>query len=244
MKLLPLIFLILIIEKVTGQQANVLETSNIKEKCRTVVLSKYYYEDNGFCSSTLILNIDSTFQLESGCENHSIITLGQWDILNDSIKLTPFKKEVIKPICEFKIENETKDNNARFLIIDNNGNPVNEFIIITYKKDSINSINSLNDLYEMELKRELFIYETDTNGIAYIKLNNIETIEFYSLNFLSDKNYLISKNQISSKNKVTLSFNRIALENSIREYKSFDLNPIYYKISKDKKIIGCMRLTH
>jgi len=243
MKLLPLFFIILTIQKVTGQQVNVLGISNSNENCRTVLLSKYFYEDNEFCFSSLLLNKDSTFQLENGCENQSTITLGQWDILDDSIKLTPFQKEDLKPICSFEVEKKNNNKNAEFVIIDNVGNPVKGFIIIAYKKDSINTNKSLYDLYEMQDKREVFIYETDTNGIAKINLNKIETIEFYSLNFMCKKNYWFSKKLISSYNRVTLAFNRIALENFIQEYKSFDMNTIYYKISKDKKNIGCMKLT-
>lgn len=216
---------------------------NTAETCKAVSCVRYDSEDNGFCSSSLLLNSDSSFLLEHRCENRSEITIGQWGISNDSIVLTPLSRQDIEPICALEMLQGKSNEEAVFFVIDNTGNPVSGFIIIASKANNDYSEKSRFDLYDVQDSNKGVIYETDIYGIAKVCLTDIENIDFFSLNFLTDSICRLPKRLISAEVKVTLNFNRWGLDNFNLEYDSNENNKIYYSISKDKQTIGYMRLS-
>ena len=66
--------------------------------CKTVVVqtSEFYVNYQGFCSTSIRLNNDGTYNYGSGCENSTNLSFGTWTQSKDTIKLKQFDTKDFK----------------------------------------------------------------------------------------------------------------------------------------------------
>jgi hypothetical protein len=193
-----------------GQTQN-LNTLNRKGFCQ-VSESRIYSFQKGLCSSLIILNSDSTFLAENGCEGRSRITLGRWTIFGDSVKLEPFAIETHNFICNIeRIGFVSENQNTTFFVIDKTGKPLSNFIILPLKSDKEYTFTSNPMIVLDSTGKKAKVYSTDEGGYSTIDLTKVDTLEFSKLKMLTGKNYRFSANNLNDTIKVTVDINRQGL---------------------------------
>ena len=189
------------------------KTSTVRNnKLCPVASAKVYTLSNGFCSSSIFINSDSTFLYERGCEGSSRITLGQWKIIGDSIELEPLSIEKIDLVCGMSFsKNESEDFKTVFFIVDKIGNAVKNFTILPLKNGERYTYSSDPSIIYTSKNIQAETFETDTDGYVTIATEKFDTIDLAKLSILSDRKYRLSTQNISDTVKITLNINSYGL---------------------------------
>lgn len=193
------------------------------------VTTKSYSVVNGFCSTSLYIDSDSTFTFESGCEGRSRVTIGKWKIMNDSLQLYPFKKSDIQPICNLEfIGNSSHDSTTTFIIKDKFGSSLNNLIMPKGRA------------YDIHDPIMFQIIVNSWRDSLRINTSKIDTLELPRLTNLTEKKYVFSTKELPSIVKITVNLNSLALRYDEMVYvekipKSWFINK--KKLSHDKLIL-------
>jgi len=197
--ILTLAFTVFSLAFVKAQTNELSSVLNSTENCPKVT-TKAYSKINGFCSTSLHIDSDSTFTFESGCEGRSRVTIGKWKIIKDSLQLYPFKQSEIQPICNLElIGKESHDSSTIFIIKDKFGSPLNALLMpkgMTY------------DLHDPIMFQ---IMVNSWKDSLVIKTSKIDTLELPRLTFLTGKNYIFSTKELPAVVKITVNINSAAL---------------------------------
>lgn len=197
--ILTLLFSYLSIGYVKAQTNEISSMLSSTGNCQQVT-SKCYSVKNGFCSTSLYIDSDSTFTYESGCEGRSRVTIGKWRNINDSLHLYPFKKSEIQPICNLEmIGNSSPDTTTIFIIKDKLGSPLNDLIMPKGKTYDIHD----------PIMFQLMV--NNWKDSLVISTSKIDTLELPRLTSLTGKNYIFSTKELPSVVKITVNLNSAAL---------------------------------
>ena len=142
-----------------------------------------------------MLNNDSTFVWERGCEGSSRITLGIWKIIGDSIELIATKKKDLELVCDIEFSKNMAKNSTTFFIKDINGDTVKNFNILPINKSSkyIDSVKTTQFILSyMQKKITVNFFENDTLELSSLKNVTGESFKFNTKS-LSDTITIILK---------------------------------------------------
>ena len=98
----------------------------------------FYSNDNGFCGHTINLWEDSTYFVEYGCEGQSVISFGQFKVINGIVKLFPSKKEQYNLLSKMTWVDSLNELNIPkelapcVVLTDKNKKPINGEMIVLY----------------------------------------------------------------------------------------------------------------
>lgn len=206
-KLLVLLFLV--IYACTDKRViyNSLSDLNVKG---VVISSKSYtdysQENTNFCESNLILNSDSTYFSEFGCEGRSWISIGNWRYTNDSIELIPLTTNLDQPIKNVEyIGNISK--RPTFLILDKTGKFFSDFILHPFKSHERNRDSfSPSDIFNGMSKKENYQF-VDAKGRVSFNVRRFDSIAFPTMKLLPCNYSKLSTAGMTDTVKVILNFN-------------------------------------
>lgn len=208
-----------------GQTNDLVSLLHPTGKCNKVT-SKAYTIKNGFCSTTIFLDSDSTFTYETGCEGRSRVSIGKWSVVGDSVVLKPFGKLNIKPVCNVEVISSGKnDSTVTFIIKDKLGSSTNDIL----KPICLN-----NDEQEKATWQILFNHWKDS---LTIQTTSIDSFSFPRLTLLTGENFTFSAKDLPSTVMITLNLNSAAVGYDEITYIS-DLKATSWFIKKGKLIRG------
>lgn len=170
--------------------------------------ARYFTSNNGFCSSSIILNSDNTYCWETGCEGRSNVNLGTWKKSGKRIVFTQIDKEKVDFIEKYT-EKGIKKDSIFFKLADKLGRPISRFLIISYPynpqfqfkngnqfelkdaklKTQYESEIALNKIYENHVAR-------NKNGYFTISCKDIELFELMNFSLISNKKLLLKNEDI------------------------------------------------
>lgn len=210
--------MIISVSYVTGQLENLNSILKATGSCN-MVETKVYYEKDGFCSTSLHIDSDSTYTFESGCEGRSYVSIGKWQIVGDSLFLFPSEKSTIQPFCTVKIESTSNDSTITFVIRDKFGSSRNDLIVPVTKQTDIQN----------QLEHYLFLHSWKDSLSIYKK--GIEAFEFPRLFLLTGSNFILDIKDLPSVISLTLNLNSAGIMYDDISY-VYDRIPTSWKITR------------
>lgn len=208
-----LVLFFLMICACTHKRAIYNSASTLNEK-RMVITSITYSDfspDNlSFCENNLILNSDSTYLSETGCEGRSWISIGNWSYTNDSIELIPLTSYLSKPINNIEYVGHLSKR-PTFLILDKTGNFFSDFIIHPFKshESNIDSLSPSEIFYGMSTKEKYKF--VDAKGRVSFNVRRFDSIAFPILKLLPCNYTKLSTEAMADTVKIMLNVNAINL---------------------------------
>lgn len=186
--LLILISIVLFSCQEQGEQKTIINYINVydsyklkKSNCNTPEIYKEFYIKRGtFCSSYIVLFVDSTYESESGCEAHSQRSTGEWKIKNNNLSLYPDSKDNYNFICNINIKKTNQNKECVINIKNKYGNPVEGFLILCFDTTKIESTQNLKD-------KKLDFFNSDTTGIIIINKLKYDSLIFQTLDTVTNK---------------------------------------------------------
>lgn len=220
MKYSLLVILILgFCSRVQAQELQDLDTFFKPQKAflNPITAKTYFLEDSIKCSNTLILNSDSTFLREIGCEGNSFVTVGHWRQFKDSIELTALKQENINLIHSVKTVHNQADTTITFYFTDKLGQPIDSTPLIElFKTIVIGGYRSSRRLLGKDLK-------TDSKGvICFNKSEKWDSLNFYRFYALTGKPMTMAFKNLPSKIHIQLNISHLGFIYSDFRYYYFD----------------------
>jgi hypothetical protein len=187
----------------------------------------YFLKDGENCSNTIVLNSDSTFLREIGCEGHSFVTMGKWRKFKDSIELIAFEQKNISLICSVNSTNNEADSTITFYFRDKLGQPIKAFHLIEtsrFIRDSVHNGRG-NRIIETNLN-------SDKEGkIVINKSDKLDSLNVYKFKTLSNKPFTIAFAKLPSKIYIQLNINHLGLFYTNLKYFYFS-KPMTFKRTK------------
>jgi hypothetical protein len=197
---------------------------------KPITAKTYFLEDAFKCSNTLILNSDSTFLREIGCEGHSFVTVGNWRQFKDSIELKAVKQSEIDLISAVETTDNVGDSTVTFYFTDKLGQPIcsarliESFFIMNNPR-----FRGRGSAVGKDLK-------TDSNGIInFKKSEKWDSLNFYRFHAFTGKPLRIAFKNLPSKIHIQLNINYLGLIYSDLKYYYFD-KPKAFKYTDDALI--------
>ena len=171
---------------------------------------KKYYINNGLCSESLKLYMDSTYFYETGCEERSYINIGRWTIFNDTIQLKPI--DTLNFNCLMSITQNTNiyKDSIILRVIDINDQPIKGFDVIyvpsTIEYKLINDPGEYTFVEKNKKDITLKSIETDDKGLAKLKGSESGSVLLVDLTQIFGKNLVIKKELFKS-HSITIKLN-------------------------------------
>ena len=224
MKYSLLVILILgFCSRVQAQELQDLDTFFKPQKAflNPITAKTYFLEDSIKCSSTLILNSDSTFLREIGCEGNSFVTVGHWRQFKDSVELIALKQQDIRLFNAVKIIDNQIDTTTTFHFTDKLGKPVKASYLI------VRSFFRLDRVHNGRGNRTIRTFlKTNKKGKIDVKKwdkwGRWEMLDFYKFEEIVNKKFRLDFRNLPSKVYIQLNINRLALLYSNITYYYFD----------------------
>jgi hypothetical protein len=188
----------------------------------------YFLRGAGNCSNTIVLNSDSTFLREIGCEGHSFVTVGKWRKFKDSIELIAFEQKNISLICSVNSTNNEADSTITFYFRDKLGLPIKAFHLIETSRFIRDSVH-----YGRGNRRIETNLNSDKEGkIVIHKSTKFDSLNFYKFKTITDKSFTVAFARLPSKIYIQLNINRLGLFYTDLKYFYFS-QPITFKRTKN-----------
>ena len=174
--------------------------------------------ESGFCESTLLLNTDSTFTYEQGCEGKSRVTIGKWHQSNDTVKLISTPKRNVKISFKCYLSGQKRHVYTTFIITDKALKPISGFtiqpfntkpryVLDTQRADINYTINDLVDRYS-----------TTNSGELKISKSKFDSLDFSKLNALTGRRYRIRNKNLPDTIRLMVNINAVAFSNYTIQY--------------------------
>jgi hypothetical protein len=152
-----------------------------------------YYEKNGFCSFSMKLFADSTYFYETGCEGRSNVNFGKWEILSDTIHLTPIDTVNFNKSISITYDRpKEKDSNLVIRVIDMYNRPIGDFDLIVVPKEIDSKWINMPGRFTLKQEGETDIFlesiKTDDNGYVSVNCNPksviklIDVLQMFNIN--------------------------------------------------------------
>lgn len=187
--------------------------------CKVVEGTRKYYGADGFCSTSLYIDSDSSYTFESGCEGRSYVSIGKWQIVNDSLFLFPLEQSMLQPFCMIKTETTDNDSTITFVIKDKFGFSRNDLVLpVTEQTEELN-----------ELEHYLFLNNWKDSLIIFKK--GIEAFKFPKISLLTGNSFILDINDLSSIVSLNLNLNSASIMYDEISY-IYDRIPISWKIKR------------
>lgn len=216
-----------------GQERSMNLTLSKKASCKLTKAKAYSFE-NGFCSKSILLNDDSTFTSEAGCEGRSKITLGHWKVIGDSIEVKSLPVKQLNLICNIdSSDRASEDGSTIIYILDKTGIPVRNFIVLPLRKSEKYIFTSNASVVMDSQNKRVATFETGEKGMVRIDFSNYDSLEFPQLKFLTGNNFRWPTKAIPDTIKITMNINVNGLNYNELEY-AFWLDPIRYKLTDSR----------
>ena len=182
-----------------------------------VTAKMYFLEDAIKCSSTLILNSDSTFLREIGCEGNSFVTVGNWRQFKDSMELKAAKQSEINLFDVVKTTNNVGDSTVTFYFTDKLGQPIDSVPLIElYRTIIVGGSRPSRRLLGKDLK-------TNSEGIICLnKSEKWDSLNFYRFYALTGKPLTVAFQNLPSKIYIQLNISYLGFIYSDFKYYYFD----------------------
>lgn len=220
---------------VQKHESDIVHILNPENACKICKVKSYGLQ-NGFCSTSLFLNSDSTFLYETGCEGHSQVTMGQWKMMDDSIQLSPIEASKLSLVCTVELLSKTKkDSKTTFFIVDKTGKPIPYFIILPLKKSEKYTYTSNARVVFDSDNKAVDVLETNDKGCVSLDLAQYDSLEFSQLKILTGKSYRFSTANLSGSIKIVLNTNAYGLMSSDLQYNLWN-TVRKYKFSKKQLV--------
>jgi hypothetical protein len=188
----------------------------------------YFLKDTGNCSNTIVLNSDSTFLREIGCDGHSFVTVGKWRKFKDSIELIAFEQKNMSLICSVKSANDEADSTITFYFRDKLGLPIKAFHLIETSRFIRDSIH-----YSRGNRRiETNLNSDETGKIVINKSDKLDSLNFYKFKVITDKPFTIAFTKLPSKIYIQLNVNGLGLFYTNFKYFYFS-QPMVFRRTKN-----------
>jgi len=177
-----------------------------------------------FCSTSLYLNDDSTFTFEGGCEGHSSISLGKWQLLGDSVKLIPYPKNKINLSYNIILSKWNEKPTVIFKVVDKTNKPIENFVIQPFNRKPLYGYTEQGVLNRQQDSKNFDgpeIYQTDTAGVIKLYKRKTDSINFPKLDLLGGKHMNISTNYLPDTMQIMINVNSLAFfHNEIKYIKN------------------------
>lgn len=184
---------------------------------KPITAKTYFLEDSIKCSNTLILNSDSTFLREIGCEGNSFVTVGNWRQFKDSIELKASKQSEINLISAVETTDNVGDSTVIFYFTDKLGQPIDSTPLIEiYKTVGIGGYRPSRRLLGKDLK-------TNREGIICLnKSEKWDSLNFYRFYAFTGKPLTLAFKNLPSKIHIQLNISHLGFIYSDFRYYYFD----------------------
>ncbi len=182
----------------------------------------YFLEDSLKCSNTLVLNSDSTFLREIGCEGHSFVTVGNWRQFKDLIELKALKQEYINFIHSVKTIHNQSDTMVIFYFTDKLGQPIRlARLVEPFRINKTNNSRLGTIIFGVEQK-------TDNHGMIYFnKSEKWDSLNFFRFHALTNKPSVLAYQNLPSEIHIQLDINNLAFIYSDFKYYYFDKPKVF-----------------
>lgn len=213
---------------------NIITLLGSKQSFRQVT-NVIYYNKNGFCSTSLVLNNDSTFLNETGCEGRSHITIGTWKVVNDSVELNAMDRSKLRLIANIELSKERKCLQTTFLIIDKTGTPVSDFVILPISNNKKIHFTSNPSIVVDDNDAHIYCPKTNANGVISIEKSKFDTLVFPQLEFIAKKEFRIPSKWLPDTIKIYLDIIDYGFAFSELTYRYWN-SPVKLRMDKDKLV--------
>jgi hypothetical protein len=173
-----------------------------------------------FCSTSLYLNDDSTFTFEGGCEGHSSILLGKWQLLGDSVKLIPYPKDKINLSYNIILSKWNENPAVIFKVVDKTNKPIENFVIQPFNRKLLYSYTEQGTFKE-QVNKDFDgpeTYQTDTAGVIKLYKLKTDSLNFPKLDLLGGKHVNISTNYLPDTVQIMINVNNVAFFHNETKY--------------------------
>lgn len=176
----------------------------------TPVTTIAYSVEQGFCGQTIDINNDHTFTWKHSCDGQSSSCIGNWQVIADSILLSPLSKSADN--IPFKVSFSKSNNDSRVVIVvtDKVSKPVEDFVILPFNTRPAFTFTDKGVMMgNKEYKQSYFQDHLSTDSTGTIKLLKAEkdSLDFAKLYVLTGKKFRISTSNLPDTIWLTIGIN-------------------------------------
>ena len=228
------IITLLVIVSCKIDNVNIIDLLGAKQSYKPVTSNEYVY-GSGFCTHSLWLNSDSTFQNESGCEGRSHITIGTWKFVNDSIKLTTIDNSKLAFVANVELSKGNESLQTTFQFSDKKGAPIKNFVILPINNHTQYRLTSNPGIIIGTSGIRIYCPKTNADGIIQIEKSKFDTLAFPQLEIIAKKKFRLPSKVLPDTIKINLDLIDFDFALTEISYDYWD-KPINFKRNRDKLV--------